>query len=633
MGDISDRKPDLPFTVAITGHRQIAAEAAEALQACIVEILSDIEREITARATSSTLDQDRVRSFRFVSAAAEGADQIGARAAIAAKWSLHVVLPFPRAFYARTFADRDASALDAVLADAHRVQVLGDWEGGMARGEPGSLQAWWEARRYRTIGQLLVNQADLLIAVWRGTPSGGTGGTAEVMAEALRRGVPLVWINPDRPAAISITAQDMISRTASILDVADALAASPEHRGHRPALEAVAAALLFGNRPDAKHAEAYFYREKAPERTWYSLYSTVLWLSLLRAKSPAAPQLPLRRWQGLRVGVAGAWALPMSADAKLDGATANDASLASASCTADRIATRLGHIYRSAYFAIFALAASAVFLALLGLWPELNYAKPAFVIGELVSLSIAIGLWWAAHRRNLHRRWLDSRQIAERLRGTRVLAWIGFAGRLPSENAQAWTSVYIDAAAAQPGIATLVIDNNVLATQAEALRCLIQDQADYHRLNHDRLSVFHYRLDIVGATAVSAAAFVSLLYLLVSQFYHDHTSALYLELAAAAAFFGGVGPALASAIASTRYHGDFERFAGRSKQSAKALDLVLERLTQFIVRLQQRGQISCHNESPLFEEFATLCMTTQTILESDIEDWRFNFTARPMPLP
>ncbi|MER5913805.1 hypothetical protein ABT124_25810, partial [Streptomyces sp. NPDC001982] len=46
-------------------------------------------------------------------------------------------------------------------------------------------------------GELLVDQADELLAVWDGQPARGFGGTADVVAYAHRQGVPVRIIWPE----------------------------------------------------------------------------------------------------------------------------------------------------------------------------------------------------------------------------------------------------------------------------------------------------------------------------------------------------------------------------------------------------------------------------------------------------
>lgn len=53
-----------------------------------------------------------------------------------------------------------------------------------------SAEAYWAA------GQRVVGLADVLLAAWDGSPSGGVGGTADVVAFAGERGVPTTVLWP-----------------------------------------------------------------------------------------------------------------------------------------------------------------------------------------------------------------------------------------------------------------------------------------------------------------------------------------------------------------------------------------------------------------------------------------------------
>jgi hypothetical protein len=52
-------------------------------------------------------------------------------------------------------------------------------------------------RDYLRAGHAMLDQADLLLALWDGAPSRGTGGTAEVVEEACRRGIPVIHLSPN----------------------------------------------------------------------------------------------------------------------------------------------------------------------------------------------------------------------------------------------------------------------------------------------------------------------------------------------------------------------------------------------------------------------------------------------------
>jgi hypothetical protein len=52
---------------------------------------------------------------------------------------------------------------------------------------------------YLAAGEYVLDHSDVLVVVWDGKPASGMGGTAEIVAEARRREMPLAWVQvPDR---------------------------------------------------------------------------------------------------------------------------------------------------------------------------------------------------------------------------------------------------------------------------------------------------------------------------------------------------------------------------------------------------------------------------------------------------
>ena len=47
---------------------------------------------------------------------------------------------------------------------------------------------------YLAAGMYTLDHSDVLIAVWDGAPAKGIGGTAEIVAQARRRGMPMAWV-------------------------------------------------------------------------------------------------------------------------------------------------------------------------------------------------------------------------------------------------------------------------------------------------------------------------------------------------------------------------------------------------------------------------------------------------------
>jgi len=114
-----------------------------------------------------------------VTSLAVGADQLLARLVLEAGGTIHAVLPF--ADIERSFSPADVLAYRELVRQA-TVEVL-DTHG---TGEDAYLAA----------GQQVVELSDIVLAVWNGKPAKGKGGTADVVAYAISRGVPLIHIDP-----------------------------------------------------------------------------------------------------------------------------------------------------------------------------------------------------------------------------------------------------------------------------------------------------------------------------------------------------------------------------------------------------------------------------------------------------
>jgi hypothetical protein len=114
-----------------------------------------------------------------VTSLAIGADQLLARLVLEAGGTIHAVLPF--ADIERSFSPEDVPAYRELVKQA-TVEVL-DTHGT-------------DEDAYLAAGQQVVELSDVLLAVWNGKPAKGKGGTADVVAYAIHRGVPLIHIDP-----------------------------------------------------------------------------------------------------------------------------------------------------------------------------------------------------------------------------------------------------------------------------------------------------------------------------------------------------------------------------------------------------------------------------------------------------
>ena len=110
-----------------------------------------------------------------VTSLAAGADQLFAEQILGRGGELHVVVPFPG--YADRFSGVDRTRYHRLLKAAVEVLVL--------------PRSGSDEDCYMAAGQYIVDHCELLVAIWDGRPARGLGGTADVVAYARRRAVPV----------------------------------------------------------------------------------------------------------------------------------------------------------------------------------------------------------------------------------------------------------------------------------------------------------------------------------------------------------------------------------------------------------------------------------------------------------
>lgn len=150
--------------IAVVGHRDLFADTAR-------HVGLAIRAELTPLATG-------VIGLSFL---ADGADAIFCRELLALGGTLQAVVPAQR--YRAGLPAAHRPLYDELLARAVRVHRLEYVES--------TPESHMEASK------LMLALADELLAVWDGKPARGYGGTADVVAHARARGVPVRVIWPD----------------------------------------------------------------------------------------------------------------------------------------------------------------------------------------------------------------------------------------------------------------------------------------------------------------------------------------------------------------------------------------------------------------------------------------------------
>jgi hypothetical protein len=581
--------PRIPFvlSVGVTGHRVEALPpgTVEGLHGRITNKLA-----LLAEGAARLLEKERdcfapePARIRFVTAIADGTDQIAAEAALALGWELHVILPFERDFYRTTLANDQARArYDALLAKADRVLEL--------PGEKGD-----ETEGYALAGRATVAHSDILIAVWDGLKARGRGGTGEVVNLAVMRGKPVVHIPPEmeRPSRILWAAFDPVVDTMGD----DPKAERPFDREH---VEIMLTGMLVPP-PDPQEKEflARFMRERLPRYRWrqeYALMLAVVGVKRFRfrtLKEEHVHQYVREEWEQYR-----SEASPFKVNVPHD-------LLQDAYSWPDILATNLAATYRSGHVFSFVLGGLAVCMGLSAfMMPHLKLQQAAFemVITVAIILNAHIGT-----KREWHRRWLDYRQLAERLRPMRSLKLLGVAAPDPPGTEtnpvpQRWIDWYAGAVWRAMGCPYGAISPASAARISEFVGDQeFAPQVSYHKRNAHQIQLLDERLEKLGTLLFFATLLVSVATLVGLAWNAPFVNAYGNWFTLVSAGF----PALATAVFGIRFQGDFGGDALRSLATADVLGHIDDELRKYA---------SLTRAADLTEQGARIML-------SDLDEWR-----------
>ncbi len=584
--------PRLPFalTVGVTGHRlEAIPEAARAdVQARIAAALEQIEAEACSlHAREPDLFAPDPPVFMLVSPLAEGADQMAAEAALARGWQLQAVLPFDRQTYVADFNDENSrERFHRLVESASCTLEL-----------PGNSRDPLEA--YVMAGRGTVAHCDILIAVWDGLPPRGRGGTGEIVELAITRGTAIVHLPLDlgRPSKILWSAFDPNVVTWTGHDVHVHRPLDGEH------LSLLLAAMLA---PPADPGERRFYAQFSRERQ--RRVRLRLEYPMLLALTGTAG-LRANHWRESRSAAAidQEWQNFLAGCTDCHGVSASLELLKKAYGWADRMATYYAQTFRSGHIFNFVLAAGAVLLGLSSF--ALPASKLLLASAEIViTLAILVNTGFGI-RQEWHRRWLDYRQLAERLRPLRSLKLLGIAAPDPPGSpanpvARRWIDWYAASVWRALGCPHGRIAPDQTAELTDAIvRSELEPQIAYNERSARQIERLDKRLARIGmglfvATVISSVIVV--LGLIYDPDWVENTNDWFTLLSAGF-------PAVGTAIFGIRFQGDFGASALRSRSTATTLAAIRDQLAI--------GKSNLNRSADLMEQAARAML-------GDLDEWR-----------
>lgn len=587
-------KPVLALSIGVFGHRpnRLPAAMRDRVATDIAAILDALKAEAAAA-------QLRYRDafaagepqLAIVSALAEGADRMVAEAGLARGFLLDAPLPFPVDVYAGDFpGERELARYRDLLDKARRTLEL-----------PGTLAD--KPAAYERVGVTILGISDIVLAIWDGGPAAGRGGTTSMVTAAMGTGLPIIHVDATgtlRPRILwggfakmpahaeTLDSLPALSLEAGMRRLVDELVRPPDDATERLHL----AGYL------AERVRGFNGRIEFPALMAFAGVRRFCRTDL-RPKRPRA---------AAEEHCAPAAALLASTRTR----TPTDTALAYGWASA--IGGYFAQVFRSAYVANFVLGALAVAAAAASL---LVGSSRGLAIGEVLLMAVVILNTWTGRRAGWHRRWIEAREVAERLRVATCM-WaladrpMAFHGEEPT-----WTGWYARAVVRTQGLRPGALDAAGLEEARQLLVALLADQRSYHLGTAARMKTLERRLESFGLALFIMTAAVALDHatgghVLHAMLPHD------VDAGVVGTALGAALPALAVASYGIRMIGDIEGIARRSERT----HAVLEEL----------HRVTCAAPSDLVLLRARARATVDVML-GDVASWRLSAESRPLALP
>jgi hypothetical protein len=570
------------LSVGVTGHRELISDL-DSIEQSILTVLNTLRHAVHSAAEEDAAFFSPAKpKIRFATMAAEGADLSGANAAIKAGADVALIMPFAWDEYCADFQPANLSRVHQFLASASSCFEL-----------PGRRDEG--PRAYERANDVILENIDLLIAVWDGERARGRAGTGDVVQRAATMGLPIIVIDPKQPGVPTILEapndQNLapsqvteLNRTAVSDDLAGLvkqIMCPPADRQSRQALRD-----LLTEQP-----------HKVSRRFEYRILTS--WL----AKEPNKNKRPSTSDVATET---------VADSSDMDSVARNTAEFAFVShCQRfiDDRAVVYGDLFRSssvsAYFLVVAGALLSGTIWLVLPWLSTTAIAVQALVNGLVLLDTAFGT-----RRRWQERWLEYRVVAQRLRWICLLHPLGLSVARPvpgtgKVNKDSWVNWYVSRSARSLGPPTGVAGAAYLASATGGLQKYIRHQSSYHHLSLRRLGLLEARLSLIAHAALIASLFVA--------------AALGVEVVRAgdseslgwkpvAILLLTILPATTTAMNGLRAEMDLSRLIERSAQTAVRLARINRALSSAPVT---------------YDRLAVAASRSSTIMDNEMSEWRF----------
>jgi hypothetical protein len=580
--------------LGVTGHRDMRANERRGVAKSMDDLLRRLA-ELSAQVHAENRDVLRAGGpkLSLLSQLAAGADQMASRLALARGYRLRAVLPFDPQTYRRDFKRADAVRFDELLENAQC------W--GVPRQEgPRELA-------YALAGQAMVAQCDVLLAVWDGQPARGPGGTAEVVGDGLRKGLPVIHIPSDGVGEVVVLWAGFDGLAPDRLD----LESTPRRPASDLVLQELMQALLAPPKASQESvALSQFLRERMRRlrfRPEYPLLLAAMGVRSIQRRNFIQEDYlaaTAREWASFR-------AQPTIAGEAMSEALAV---LQPAFAWADGLADHAAQTYRSGLVFNYAAAALSVLLALSSFLPGVPIGKVWLQLSELALIGLLIANTTIGSRLAWHRRWLDYRYLAEQLRPLRSLKALGAATpprHSPAAGTGRWSEWYARAIWREMGVPPTIPDQKAVAALVRHISDEeVAPQVSYNGLNAACMHHLDHRLHLIGTGLFYATAAIGVVTL-------AGLAAGLSPPRLLTALSAGL-PTIGAALFGIRGQGDFVGASGRSAETETKLKRAVSRMATL------PGNVTL------------ACRTTEdaaATMLADLGEWRATYRHRKLAIP
>ena len=581
-----------------------------------MDILRTTLRDILEYAKAAVGDVARVPDtlysgetpvLRAVSPLAEGSDRIFAELALALDYELCSPLPFHQSEYEKDFVPPDALESESLIHFRSLLKRARDSHHLTLFQLDGARDHATDA--YAAAGRVVLNQSDLLVAVWDGGAPAGLGGTVHTISEAVSYHLPVIWIDAQEPQNWQlVSAESDIAR-----DEKNRARPTSQQKNLEQTVSDIVRAELYWPRSPQDPPQAYF--DKCMPRINFAFFWKIF-RDLLGGGGLSRPRLTVTDFESHEDEV---W----SGNAKDRNTPISrwvHSHLWPHYAWADGLADYYADANRTAFLCYYLFAAAAVFVALLPRTAGHRNWDLLCAGSELVFLGFIGGLLWATRKFHWHDKWMECRLLAELIRQLRILVPLGGARPLPRppvvyhDPSQTWMYWHMRAVARACGIPSAEVTPGYVGECLDYLGRIVGDpnsgQWGFHAQSAERSRRIFIRLRgatlvLLGATVLGVG--VRLLFPLV----YDGIWERWLLLGSA------VLPALGAALEGINNHGEFARTYRRSK----AMTSVFQAYATQVHKLQEEKKATLAPITTLSRQI------TQTMVD-EMTEWRTVFSDR-----